>query len=201
VKIYADRPLRRCAQLLCDALALAWIALWVWAATALHATLSALARPGVLLEDAGEGLTSHMAAAAETAREVPFVGEQLSEPFASMGATGEDLSAAGAGFQQTVADFALTLSLAVAVLPAVVALGVWLPPRIRWVRRAREARRLREAATAAGSGLLALRALAAAPVDALGRVHADPVEAWRRGDERVVAKLAALELRRLGLRQ
>lgn len=198
MKIYADRPLRRCAQLLCDALALAWIALWVWAATALHATLSALARPGVLLEDAGEGLTSHMAAAAETAREVPFVGEQLSEPFASMGATGEDLSAAGAGFQQTVADFALTLSLAVAVLPAVVALGVWLPPRIRWVRRAREARRLRE--MSAGAGLLALRALAAAPVDALGRVHADPVDAWRRGDERVVAKLAALELRRLGLR-
>jgi len=200
VKIYADRPLRLCVQLLCDVLAIAWIALWVKAATALHEALSALARPGVLLEDAGEGLSTHMEAAAEAAREVPFVGEQLAEPFVSMGATGEDLSSAGVGFQQTVAELALTLSLAVAVLPAVAALGLWLPARIRWIRRASQARGLRRAPGGTGTRLLALRALTTAPVGALSRVHADPVDAWQRGDERVVAELAALELRRLGLR-
>ncbi|MEY9213153.1 hypothetical protein NI17_002170 [Thermobifida halotolerans] len=201
MKIYADRPLRLCAQLLCDVLALAWIALWVRAAFALHETLSALARPDVLLEDAGEGLTTHMETAAETAAEVPFVGERLSEPFESMGATGEDLSAAGVGFQQTVADFALSLSLLTAVLPLLAVLGVWLPPRIRWIRRAAQTRRLRAMPAEAASRLLALRALAAAPVGALGRVHSDPVGAWRSGDEAVVEELAALELRRLGLRR
>lgn len=197
--IYADRPLRRALQLGGDLLALAWIALGVWTAVALHRALAALARPGVLLHDAGDGLASHMASAAEAARNVPFVGDDLAAPLARLEATGDDLSAAGTGLQQTAAEFALLTAVAVAVLAVAVALGAWLPVRLRWIRQASQARQLTRLPGEAGTRLLALRALTAAPVPALCRLHDDPAEAWRSGDERVVAELAALELRRLGL--
>ncbi|WP_258076883.1 MULTISPECIES: hypothetical protein [Thermobifida] len=89
--------------------------------------------------------------------------------------------------------------MAVAVLAVAVALGAWLPVRLRWIRQASQARQLTRLPGEAGTRLLALRALTAAPVPALCRLHDDPAEAWRSGDERVVAELAALELRRLGL--
>lgn len=201
MKIYADRPLRRLAQLSGDVLALVWIALWLRAARALHETLEALAHPGALLETAGSGLAEHMRDAAAAAEGVPLVGDRLSAPLSSTGAAGEELAAAGAGFRDAVAGLALDLSLLTAVLSVLVALVVWLPPRIRWVRRASDARGLRSLPSGTGDRLLALRALSSAPVGALHRVHPDPMGAWSSGDPDAVAGLAAVELRRLGLRQ
>jgi len=42
--------------------------------------------------------------------------------------------------------------------------------------------------------------LANRPLAQLRRVHPDPATAWRIGDRAVIARLAALELRDLGLR-
>ncbi|TDQ52428.1 hypothetical protein [Actinorugispora endophytica] len=201
MKIYADHPLRFCLQFLGDAFALVWIVLWIRAASALHEALNALAAPGALMEEAGDGLTSHMRDAAAAAEDVPLVGEQLARPFSGMGDTGEDLAAAGTGFQEGVAELAVGLSLLTAVLPVVVVLGVWLPSRIRWIRQASGVRRLRGLAPAAGAELLALRALSSASAGALSRVHRDPVGAWRSGDADAIDGLAALELGRLGLKR
>jgi hypothetical protein len=74
---------------------------------------------------------------------------------------------------------------------------VWLRLRCRWIRRASFATTLR--AGRAGRDLLALRALANQPLRRLTRVHGDPANAWRDGNEAVVQELAALELRSLGL--
>ncbi|GLU46187.1 hypothetical protein [Nocardiopsis ansamitocini] len=201
MKIYADRPLRFTLQFLSDAFAIVWIWLWVRAGQSLHATLMTLTRPGELMEESGGGLTSHMNEAAEVAGGVPLVGEQLAVPFQSMGEAGDSLSEAGTRFQESVTEMALLLSVLTAVLPVMMILVLWLPLRARWIRQASGARRLRRMSPEASSELLALRALASAPVRALTKVHGDPVDAWRRGDPEAVDRLAALELRRLGLRR
>jgi hypothetical protein len=51
-----------------------------------------------------------------------------------------------------------------------------------------------------GSELLALRALATAPLRRLASLDSDVVSGWRTGDPVTIESLAALELRRLGLR-
>ena len=48
--------------------------------------------------------------------------------------------------------------------------------------------------------LFALRAMASQPLYVLAAVSDDPVGAWRDGDRRVIDELAAIELRRNGLR-
>ncbi|GAA3735355.1 hypothetical protein HDA32_003987 [Spinactinospora alkalitolerans] len=200
MKIYADRPLRFFLQFLGDVFALAWIAAWVWAAVSLHDMLSGLARPGTLMEDAGGGLSSNMSDAAERVGSVPLAGDQLSKPFTSVSEAGDALTEAGRQFQETVAGMALVLALLTAVLPLLFVLATWLPLRARWVHRASGARRLRAMSPEAGGELLALRALSSAPIGRLARVHPDPVGAWRTGDDATIARLAELELRRLGLK-
>jgi hypothetical protein len=71
--------------------------------------------------------------------------------------------------------------------------AVWLALRVRWVLAARSA-------LLAGPDLLALRALTCRPTATLRRVAPEPAAAWRRGDDDVVAALAAVELGALGLR-
>ncbi|MDA8368580.1 MAG: hypothetical protein M0026_01745 [Nocardiopsaceae bacterium] len=200
MKIYADHPARLCAQVLADLFAAAWIATWIWAAGAVHGAISALARPGKLIADAGDGVDEHMADAADKVRQVPLAGDGLAAPFGSIGDAGASLGDAGRGLQETVADMALALSLITAVLPVLFVVLTWLPARARWVRRANGALRLRAMGGEAGARLLALRALTSASPARLAAVHADPVGAWHADDTAAVHELAAVELRRLGLR-
>ncbi len=72
----------------------------------------------------------------------------------------------------------------------------WLPLRLRWMRRAGAAVKLR----GSSRDLLALRALANQPLRRLAALDPGIAAAWRRGDPAAVEALAALELRRLGLR-
>ncbi|KGM09963.1 hypothetical protein N868_17460, partial [Cellulomonas carbonis T26] len=66
------------------------------------------------------------------------------------------------------------------------------------VRRAAAARRLLTAP--GGTDLLALRALARVPLRDLAALGPDVASAWRRGDEDVVASLAALTAAEVGVR-
>jgi hypothetical protein len=52
----------------------------------------------------------------------------------------------------------------------------------------------------AGRDLLALRALASRPLSELTRLGPDIAQSWRNGDASAVDALAALELKRLGLK-
>ncbi|MBX9390947.1 hypothetical protein ACFPZ0_06460 [Streptomonospora nanhaiensis] len=198
--IYADRPLRFLLQLCADTATAAWIAAWVWAGLALHDTLSALAVPGELMESAGEGFAENMADAAERVREVPLAGDNLAAPFTSVGEAGGSLSEAGRGFQETMGLVALVLPLLTAAMPVLFALLLWAMTRARWIRRASGAAALRSLPDEAGASLLALRAMASARPRLLTAVHPDPVGAWRAGDRAAIAKLADLELKRVGLR-
>jgi len=197
VKLYADQPARAARQGISDALALAWILLWVWLALQVHEQVLRLAGPGRELEQAGEGLERNLTSAGDRAGRVPVVGDGLREPFDAAGRAGRSLADAGRTQQDVVQDLALVLALVVLVVPLALAVG-WLVRRVRWVRAAGAAQALM--LSGADSSLLALRALATQPLTRLRRLPGDPMEGWRRGDPEVLDALARLELDGLGLR-
>jgi hypothetical protein len=171
---------------------------WVWAALRLHDLVEKLAVPGQKLESAGSGIADNLADAGHRVDNVPAVGGALATPFEKAADAARAIADAGHQQQQVVGDLALALSLALLVFPLGLALFVWLPLRIRWIRRAGAAAALR--AAPAGRDLLALRALATQPLRRLAALGPDVAESWRRGDDSTVDALAALELRGLGLR-
>ncbi|SDD66057.1 hypothetical protein [Actinokineospora iranica] len=95
-------------------------------------------------------------------------------------------------------SLAFWLTGALIIVPVALVLVVWLPRRLRFVRDAGAARRLR-ALGADGADLLALRALVFQPLPRLSRAGAVGA-CWRAGDPEVIAALARSELRRLGMR-
>jgi hypothetical protein len=74
---------------------------------------------------------------------------------------------------------------------------LWGPARYRFARRAGETAVL--ARMPGGENLLALRALATRPVHEIAAVCPDALDASRRDDPDVVARLAALELMHVGV--
>ncbi|MFC5944684.1 hypothetical protein [Micromonospora harpali] len=196
MKIYADRFPTAVRQLLTDLLVLAWVyaairfALWV------HDLVEKLAVPGQKLEGAGGGLADNLAEAGGKVGRVPLVGDERrrrAHPPVHEARLGD-----GRDQQELVGQLALALSIAVLVFPLGLVLFGWLPLRLRWMRRAASAKAL--ATGPAGRDLLAVVALAGQPLGKLARIAPDVAEAWRRGDDATVDALAALELRRLGLR-
>jgi hypothetical protein len=198
VKIYADRFPSAVWQLLTDLMVVAWIYAWVRVAMWLYDLVQKLAVPGQKLESAGGGLADNLADAGGKVGRVPVVGDELTQPFDQAAAAARSMAEAGRDQQELIGDLALALALLAVALPLALVLFGWLPLRLRWIRRASAAARLRS--TPGGPDLLALRALASQPLRRLARIDADVAEAWRRGDERTVAALAELELRGLGLR-
>ncbi|MBQ0896424.1 hypothetical protein KBX37_25590 [Micromonospora sp. U56] len=198
MKIYADRFPVALRQLLTDLLVVVWVyaairfALWV------HDLVQKLAVPGQKLEGAGGGLADNLADAGGKVGRVPLVGDELTAPFERAAEAARAVADAGRDQQELVGQLALALAIAVLVFPLALVLLGWLPLRVRWMRRAAAAKAL--ATAPAGRDLLALRALAGQPLGKLTRIDPDVAEAWRRGDDATVDALAALELRRLGLR-
>lgn len=195
--LYADQPARRTRQIVFDAATLVWVVAWVLIGKAVHDVVARLAAPGRTLESAGTDLEGRLGDAADAASGVPLVGEQLRGPFDAAGGAASSITTAGVEIQDTVAQVALAAGLGVAAWPVLVAVAVWLLVRLRFARRAAAARRL--AHDGAGLDLFALRALTRMPLHVLAQVSGDPAGDWRRGDADVVGRLAALELREVGV--
>jgi hypothetical protein len=195
--LYADRPATATRQLITDLLVVAWVAAWVWAAMKLYDLVEKLAVPGRELEGAGTGLADNLADAGDRVDNVPGVGNALASPFEKAADAARSVAGAGRAQQEAVGDLALALALGVLVFPLGLVLFVWLPLRVRWIRRAGAAAALR--AGPAGRDLLALRALATQPLRRLAALGPDVAAAWRDGDPSTVDALARLELRALGL--
>ncbi|WP_200215345.1 hypothetical protein [Micromonospora coerulea] len=198
MKIYADRFPIALRQLLTDLLVVVWVYAAIRFALWLHDLVQKLAVPGRKLEGAGSGLADNLADAGGKVGRVPLVGDELTAPFNRAAEAARSVAEAGRDQQELVGQLALALSIAVLVFPLGLVLFGWLPLRVRWMRRAGAAKAL--ATLPAGRDLLALRALAGQPIGRLTRIGPDVAEAWRRGDDATVDALAALELRRLGLR-
>jgi hypothetical protein len=198
MKIYAEKPFRSGRQVVADLATVAWIGLWIWVGTHLYDLIMKLAVPGQKLENAGSGLADNLADAQDKANNIPVVGDKLGSPLGKAAEAARSIAEAGQSQQHLVHDLALTLSIAVGGLPILMAIVLWLLLRFRWIRAASAASRLRR--RRGGVELLALRALTFAPLRRLATLPDDTAAKWRDGDPGTVDSLAALELRRLGLR-
>jgi hypothetical protein len=196
--MYADRPPIAIRQLLTDIAVVIWVYAWIRVGLWLHDTVLKLGVPGQKLESAGSGIADNLADAGGKVGRVPLVGDQLTTPFTGAANAARSLADAGRQQQEVVGDVALILTLMALAVPLGLVLFVWLPLRLRWMRRAGVASAVRE--QPAGRDLLALRALATRPLNQLAALGPDIAQSWRAGDASAVDALAALELRDLGLR-
>lgn len=191
---YAETSARRTRQVLADAAVAAWALLWWWVSRVTHDLVAALGAPGERLATSSERLAGGFDRAADAGARVPLVGDALRAPFVELASAVTTIGDVGRAQDAAAAALASWLAAIVLVLPLVLVAGPWLVVRVRGARRADAARRMRDEDTL---DLLALRALVTQPVARLRATSPDPAQAWRDGD---IAELAALELRRLGLR-
>lgn len=196
MRLYAQTSARRNRQIASDVFLVVWSLVWVWAAFRLHELIGNLAGSGAVVEADAEQIAQSMRQAADNLQDVPIVGDAARTPFDRMSDAASSIADAGRAQQEAVARVALFAAICLAVLPIAVYPVVWLPLRIRFVRRVSAAQRL---VRYDDLDLFAFRALARQPVHALARIVDDPSSAWRRGDPRVVRALAELELKEEGL--
>lgn len=198
MKLYADLPGRRTAQILSDLFALGWVVLWVWAGRFVRDATLDLRKPAEGLTSAGGSFSQNMSGASEQLQRVPGIGDDLARPFTSASGTGQQLAQAGRDLGVAVDRLALVLGILIAAIPILVVCGLWLALRVRFVRRATAAQRFVDAD--ADLDLFALRAMARQPMHKLAAISDDPAGAWRRRDPVTVRDLAVLELRASGLK-
>ena len=199
MKIYADRPGRLAGQVIADLAVL--LVIW-WAIRAGRGTqerVAALATPGRDAEAAARDLDGRLRDAAAEVRDAPLVGDALAQPFRDLAATSRDLAESAQAYQDTVADVALLAGIAVAALPIMLVLSLWLPRRLAWIAEASAASRLQRRGPVAAD-LLAVRALARQPLGRLARLDPAVVTGWKAGDPDATRRLAQLELDDIGLR-
>jgi hypothetical protein len=198
MKLYSDYPARRTAQIVADLVALAFISAFIWIGTIVYAAIAVLAAFGKTIEDAGNGFEETMADAGETLGGVPFIGGGIRAPFDAASGAGTLLAQAGQAQQDLVMTTALIIAIVVALIPILIVVWIWLRRRLKWARRATEARNLSRLAD--GPDILALRALMHADYSQIREIDRQPVDAWRRGDVQVMRQLAQLELRESGVK-
>ena len=197
MKLYAERLPTAIRQLLTDIVVVVWVYLWIRAGFWVHDMVQKLAVPGQKLQSAGGGIADNLADAGSKVNRVPLVGDQLVKPFNGAADAARAIADAGRQQQQFVNQTSVLLAIFAVSVPLALVIFLWLPLRLRWMRRAGVASAVR--AEPAGRDLLALRALAGRPLNELTRLGPDIAQSWRNGDAEAVDALAALELKRLGL--
>lgn len=197
MQLYAERPIRRTAQLVSDLLALLLVILAVWLGTSVYDQVMKLRAPGDGLVDAGTGLRGTFDSAANTAGRIPLVGDALANALHGGSAVGTKFANAGQWQIDAVENLAWWLAAIIIALPVLTLVVTWLPLRWHFARRATAAAALR-ALGDEGLDLLALRALATQPLHRLAAVG-EVASGWRERDPDVIEKLAGHELARHGL--
>ena len=198
MKLFADTPVRRTAQVLADLFFVAWLVVWVWIGMAVHDGTLELAGPARQTDSAATSMAEQFRDAGSMLGETPLVGDELAVPFDNAADASDGIAAAGRDTVSAVERLALLLGLSVALIPILIVAAIHLPRRWRFVREATAGARFVD--TREDLDLFALRALANQPMRVLARISDDPAGAWRARDPEVVRKLAALELADVGLR-
>ncbi|MDQ3660222.1 MAG: hypothetical protein M3454_04010 [Actinomycetota bacterium] len=194
MKLYAQTPRMRNAQILRDLLTLAWVGMWVWVGTRVHDLVAALAGPGRAVESAGQDLSRSADEAGSGISDLPVVGDALEGPFGALSGVGRSLQGAGAAQQEAIAELALWLGTSLALIPIALVVLRYLPGRLSWIREATAADRIR--LDADDLELFALRAAVTRPFHELRQVSKDPAGDLATGNYQALARL---ELTALGL--
>ena len=195
MRFYAQSRRMRAGQIVRDVLVLVWIGLWAWVGVRVHDLVAALAGPGRAVEAAGQGLAGSASEAGSAVSDIPVVGDALEGPFGALAGVGTRLEGAGAGQQEVIAELALWLGVALALIPIAYIVLKYVPGRLAWIREATAAHHLRLSAETLE--LFALRAAVSRPFHELRRISQDPAGDLAAGN---YSALARLELEALGLR-
>ncbi|HSN44247.1 MAG TPA: hypothetical protein VLR88_09335 [Propionibacteriaceae bacterium] len=196
--IYAKPGLRLVRQVLSDLFAVVWVVGWFGASSLVHGLITSVANSARDMADIGRGTAGELAEASERVTAIPAVGEALARPFDSMASGLIDLVARADNQASTLDTLAWLAAIVTFLIPVGIMLWLWLPRRIRFWTQARATQQFID--SGADLDLFALRAMANLPMTDMVRISADPVRAWREGDERVIRELAELAFDREGIR-
>ena len=194
MKLYAESKRYRARQLISDAATAVWIIAWIRIGMFVSDLVNRLAGPGETVEDAGRTFAQTVDSVGTEVDDLPVLGDALLRPLETISGAGETLRDAGIAQQDAVHTLALWLGILLAVIPISYVLLKYLPGRLRWVREASAADKLR--IDAEDYQIFAIRALANQPLYELRRAAPDPAAAYAAGD---FEPLAALELGQMGL--
>ena len=198
VKLYSDFGGRRTYQIVGDLFAVLVLVIGIRVAVALHDTIASFEGFGRDVARSGSDFQSTLSGIGETLGGVPLIGSGIRAPFDAASDAGGTLADAGVNWQRGIETLAQLVGWTVALLVVLVVLLGWVRPRL--VAAVRRSSIARLASSTPSLDLLAFRALATRPARAVSRIDADAVAAWRRGDQEVIRRLAALELRAAGVR-
>ena len=195
MKLYAEAPRYRARQLLTDAVTLVWIIVWIRMGLFVNELVNRLSGPGETVESAGRTFAQSIDSFGGDVADLPVIGDALQRPFETISGAGRTLQEAGETQQEAVHTLALWLGILLAIIPIGYVLLKYLPERLRWIREAGAADKLR--IDAEDYKIFAIRALANQPLYELRRAAPDPAAAYAAGE---YERLAELELGQLGLR-
>jgi hypothetical protein len=195
MKLYAEVRHYRAGQMIRDALTLLWVTVWVFLGIRVYELVDSLGAAGRRLEEGGSEFAGTLESVGDDLADVPVVGGILRAPFEAIAGGGRAVQQAGETQQDVVHTLALYLGVLLALIPILLVVVPYLYRRVRWIREATAAHRLR--VDADDLHLFALRAIATRSLTELQRATPDPAGALAAGD---YAPLAALELGALGLR-
>ncbi|MCL1906438.1 MAG: hypothetical protein FWG08_00725 [Propionibacteriaceae bacterium] len=184
-------------QVLSDVGLIAWVFLWVVLAGRVRDFILQFSTPAQKAGETTETMSSSLASAADSVKDLPLVGRALESPLNNLGSTLAGLGDSTSQLISMIATVALVLFIVILAIPVIVYIYKWFPWRFRFVREATAGKKLMPAE--ASAELFALRALAHAPMRELAKITADPMGAWKRGDTQVIQALANLELELDGL--
>jgi len=198
MSLYSDFTAARTRQIIADIVGIVSVTFIIFIGVTVTTAIRAFAAFGRDLETAGIGFQTGLSDAADALGDVPLIGDGIRGPFDLAAGAGEAVAEAGRGQQALVETIAVGTGAAVTILPLMLIALLWLVPRIRFARRSGELRTL--IARGLSADTLAVRALGRASLRELAAVHPDPAAAWRARDADAVRALAAIELRRAGIK-
>lgn len=195
MKLYAETPGKRTRQIVQDATVVVWILLWALFGSIAHDVVAKLASPAASVARNSDSLSDSLGEISDQVDGVPVVGGALEEPFSSSSRAAAAVARESREQRDLFLTAALWIGMFIAVGPIALSLLLYLPFRLRWVREATAADRIR--VDADDLYFFALRAVANRSFSELRKAAPDPGAALAAGD---YAALARLELEQLGLK-
>ncbi|WP_430592906.1 hypothetical protein [Humidisolicoccus flavus] len=198
MQFYAVGAWRRTWQITADLVAAFTLIVTVAAAIAIGQMIRGLSAWSAQVAAFGTDFSGSIADAGEQLAGVPLVGEAIAAPFRGMSDAARSLVREAQAQQASIDRLALTIELVLPLVVVLLLIMVWVLPRVRFVRTARELSSI--ATTPLGASVLASRAIVSAPLADILALGDDVHERWRAGDAATERELAALELRSRGVR-
>jgi hypothetical protein len=173
-----SRGLAPALQLALDAALALWTVTWVWMGFAVAHEVRGIADLSDTVGSVGRAVVS----VGDTLRDLPIVGDQLTEPADRLDEAGRDAVASAQSARTSARRVGTLLGVSIALIPTLPLIALYVPGRVAGSQERRSLRRaLARGRSEALDELLARRAIVHLPHERLRRVSSDPLEDLRAG--------------------